>query len=242
MKQRLLILLSLSLLVLPACAPSAREVSADVTLPAEDTSLKYVALTFDDGPRADTTAALLDGLRERGASATFFLVGEQIAGNEALVQRMAAEGHQVGNHTYSHLMLEEEEDDLVIEEIHKTEVLLTEILGEGDYWLRPPYGLVDLDRAGLIHTPMIHWSLDTEDWKSLDEKKVTDVVLQTIEPGDVILLHDFYPTSVAAALAIIDALQKENYAFVTVSDLFTIYGVTPEPGVFYKTPTHIRNQ
>lgn len=79
----------------PASAPA--EISAEP---------KYVALTFDDGPRRDTTARLLDGLRQRGASATFFLVGERLAGNEDLVLRMQREGHQIGNHTYSHIRLD----------------------------------------------------------------------------------------------------------------------------------------
>ena len=241
MKQTFFFLL-LTALLLSACAAPSRETSAEVTLPAEQSTLKYVALTFDDGPRADTTAALLDGLRQRGAAATFFVVGEQIPGNEALIRRMAAEGHQVGNHTYSHLRLEEARDDLIIEEIHKTEVLLTEILGKGDYWLRPPYGMADLSRASLIHTPMIHWSLDTEDWKKLNAKEVTDLVLSEVEAGDIILLHDFYPTSVEAALAIIDALQPRGYAFVTLRDLFAAAAVTPQEGVYYKTPHHIRSQ
>ena len=74
--------------------------SAPAELPEEP---NYVALTFDDGPRRGTTTRLLDGLRERGASATFFLVGERLAGNEDLVLRMQAEGHQVGTHTWSKL-------------------------------------------------------------------------------------------------------------------------------------------
>ena len=85
---------------------------------------KYVALTFDDGPRRDTTAPLLDGLRDRGAHATFFVIGEQIPGNEDLLERMAAEGHQIGNHTYSHVSLQGAAEFTAIEEIRKTEVLL----------------------------------------------------------------------------------------------------------------------
>lgn len=77
--------------------------SAPAELPEEP---NYVALTFDDGPRRGTTTRLLDGLRERGANATFFLVGERLAGNEDLVLRMQAEGHQVGTHTWSHIRLD----------------------------------------------------------------------------------------------------------------------------------------
>src|SRR5699024_1428334 len=120
---------------------------------------KYVALTFDDGPRRDTTSVLLDGLLERGVSATFFVIGRQIPGNEDLLRRMRAEGHQVGNHTYDHTRLLEAEPDKVVEEIHKTEVLLTELLGADDYWLRPPYGAIGKTRAALVKTPMIYWTV-----------------------------------------------------------------------------------
>ena len=135
---------------LPACASAPAEVPE-----GEDGETKYAALTFDDGPRADTTGLLLDGLAERGVHATFFLIGEQVEGNEALVGRMRAEGHQIGNHTYSHARLSRVDRDTVIEEIHKTEVVLTELLGEGSWWLRPPYGLIDEGRASLVRTPMV---------------------------------------------------------------------------------------
>lgn len=201
---------------------------------------KYVALTFDDGPRADTTKLLLNGLRERGVAATFFVVGEQIAGNEALIRRMKEEGHQIGNHTYSHVRLTKAEKDTVIEEIHKTEVLLTEIVGQGSYWLRPPYGRITAAQTCQIHTPMIYWTLDPQDWKLLDAEKVTECVTAQVQPGDIILLHDFYPSSVDAALEIIDRLQAEGYAFVTVEELFRIKGVEPEDGVLYAAPEKIR--
>ena len=241
MKKTRLFLLLTAGLMLSACTAPVREASAEASLPAEENNLKYVALTFDDGPRADTTAALLEGLKARGVSATFFLVGEQIQGNEELVRRMAAQGHQIGNHTYSHIRLGEAKDDSIIEEIHKTEVLLTEILGEGDYWLRPPYGLVDTSRAKLIHTPMIYWSLDPEDWKKLNADQVAQQVIGSIQAGDIVLLHDFYPSSVAAALQIIDALQKVGYAFVTVKELFEVYGTEVQDGVLYKNAVSIRN-
>ncbi|MBR3704104.1 MAG: polysaccharide deacetylase family protein [Oscillospiraceae bacterium] len=204
--------------------------------------VKYIALTFDDGPRCETTSALLDGLKERGAQATFFVIGSQVmcAGNEGLLERMTAEGHQVGNHTYSHEKLLDAEISRVIEEIHKNEIILKKILGEGEFWLRPPYGLIDSTRAKLLETPMIYWSLDPEDWKWLDAKKVTELVTSSVKAGDIILLHDFYPSSVEAALAIIDRLQPLGYVFVTVEELFAIYGTEPENGVLYASPEQIR--
>lgn len=201
---------------------------------------KYVALTFDDGPRADTTGLLLDGLLERGAAATFFVIGEQIKGNEDLLRRMAAEGHQIGNHTYSHVRLLTAEKNTVIEEVQKTEVILKNLLGDREFWLRPPYGLIDSQRAALIKTPMIYWTLDPEDWKLLDAAKVVEYVVKNVQPGDIILMHDFYPTSVEAALKIVDQLQAQGYTFVTVEELFRIQNVAPEAGVLYASPTKLR--
>ncbi len=201
---------------------------------------RYVALTFDDGPRADTTARLLDGLLERGAAATFFVIGEQIPGNEALLRRMRSEGHQIGNHTYSHVRLLKAEKDAVVEEVHKAETLLREAVGEGSFWLRPPYGLIGAERAGLIKTPMIYWSVDPEDWKLLNKEKVVSAVLSAVQPGDIILLHDFYSTSVDAALEIVDRLQEDGYAFVTVEELFRIQEEEPQAGVLYARPDRRR--
>lgn len=203
---------------------------------------KYVALTFDDGPRYETTSALLDGLQERGAQATFFLIGTQIqcSGNEELLLRMKTEGHQIGNHTYSHMRLLDAQPNSILEEIQKNDVILENLLGEGEYWLRPPYGLIDKKGTEVVKTPMIYWTLDPEDWKLLDAKRVADCVVKNVEDGDIILLHDFYPSSVEAALEIIDRLQPEGYVFVTVEELFQIHDVEPRSGMLYASPEIIR--
>ena len=204
---------------------------------------KYVALTFDDGPRKETTEVLLDGLKQRGVQATFFVIGTQIGcvGNEDLLLRMRDEGHQIGNHTYSHVRLQTARRETILEEIQKNEVIIQEILGPGEYWLRPPYGMIGNKQCDLVKTPMIYWSLDTEDWKVLDAKAVSDLVVEKVRDGDIVLLHDFYPSSVEAALEIIDRLQPEGYVFVTVEELFRIKGITPEAGVLYASPCQIRN-
>ena len=200
---------------------------------------KYVALTFDDGPRAGTTDVLLDGLYERGVPATFFLIGEQIGTNADLVRRMAAEGHQVGNHTWSHVRLGEAADAEVRRQVGETDALLQGLLGEGDYWVRVPYGLVGDRQRKLFSQPLIQWSVDPEDWRVRDAEKVTDAVLSVVEPGDIILLHDSLETSVEAALRIVDALQEQGYTFVTVRELLERSGVTPEAGIRYRSVKHI---
>jgi peptidoglycan/xylan/chitin deacetylase (PgdA/CDA1 family) len=239
MKKRVLAGLLGALFLLTGCGERT-EAAVTASAGAEIEEPKYVALTFDDGPRADTTSRLLDGLSQRGVQATFFVIGQQISANADLIQRMAADGHQIGNHTYSHVRLSSCEENTVIEEVQKTEVELENLLGKGDYWLRPPYGLIDEARAALIDTPMIYWSLDPEDWKLLDTDQVVSRVLKTVKSGDVVLLHDFYPTSVDAALRIIDTLQDQGYQFVTVRELFRLQGVTPQPGTLYASPTKIR--
>lgn len=143
--------------------------SVTVTGGAELEESRYVALTFDDGPKRGSTDRLLDGLRERGVNATFFLIGEQIAENRDLVARMADEGHQIGNHTWSHQRLDQGAD--LQEELQRTEEALEELCGPGPYWLRPPYGQVG--ENSVIEVPMVKWSVDPRDWESRDAVKVT---------------------------------------------------------------------
>lgn len=226
-----LFFLCISLALLSGCTPGgpAAEAGGDARILEE----KLIAITFDDGPRRETTERLLDGLEERDARATFFLIGRQIEGNEDLVERMQAEGHQVGSHTWSHTRLTGVSADTLRQEVGRTEEALEDLLGPGSYWLRPPYGAVDAADRDLIQTPMIKWSIDPRDWEKLDTAQVTAAVLKAAASNQIILLHDIYPTSVDAALAVVDALQKEGYRFVTVAELLEANGIQPEAGVLY---------
>lgn len=234
MRKQRLIFLYVCLIALLGAA--GREQSLPADAPAEFLEEeKYIALTFDDGPRRGTTDVLLDGLKDRGASATFFLVGEEIEANQDLVKRMQAEGHQVGNHTWSHVRLAEASSDKISEEIGKTEIALETLLGGSGYWLRPPYGLITEGTEDQIAVPMVKWSVDPRDWESRNTEKVVEAVLQNAKPNSIILLHDIYPTSVAAALRIVDTLQAEGYWFVTVEELLALNGITPQAGTMYRS-------
>lgn len=215
-----------------AAAVTGVPASAPAEVPAEP---RYLALTFDDGPRRDTTARLLDGLRERGASATFFLVGERLAGNEDLVERMIDEGHQVGNHTYDHIRLDGSDTAGQLQDIQAAQEAIRTLTGEADCWLRPPYGLIDPTVQARVTVPMVHWSVDPRDWESRNTKKIVEAVLAEVQPGDIILLHDIYPTSVEAALQIVDALTAEGYWFVTVEELLELNGIQPMAGTMYRS-------
>ena len=220
----------LALLVLSGC--SLQPASGEAVLTEE--APKYIALTFDDGPRRDTTERLLDGLQERGASATFFLVGTQLEGNEELVRRMRREGHQIGNHTWSHAKLRAEDRTGLLEEIQKCQNALEDILEEkGKYWLRPPYGLLESTEG--IRVPILRWNIDPRDWESRDREAIVAHVLRFAQPGAIVLLHDLYEPSVDAALELVDRLQEEGYCFVTAEELLRLYGTEPQAGVSYRS-------
>lgn len=192
-----------------------------------------VALTFDDGPRADTTGPLLEGLALREVPATFFLLGHRIPGNEDLVREMAAAGHQVGIHTWDHIMLTGITAEEFEHQVEKPRAYLSQVLGEGDYWLRPPYGIMDPELERLEQGPLIIWSVDPEDWRDHNVDRIVNEVLSHVEDGDIILLHDIYQSSAEAALAIVDALLDQGFCFVTVEQLMALRNVEPQAGVRY---------
>ena len=209
----------LCMLAVPLLALAPRSEESLPASAAEPAAMpeKYVALTFDDGPWPETTEQLLDGLAERGAKATFFLIGEQIAGHEDTVRRMADEGHQVGSHTFTHMDLSRGDPAERLREIAATDETLRALLGDGVYWLRPPWGFLAPQTAAAVEVPMVYWSLDTEDWRRLDADAVAQDIIDHARDGDIILLHDPYTTSVEAALRAIDALTPQGYRFVTLA-------------------------
>lgn len=203
------------------------------TVELEEGEPPLVALTFDDGPRNSTTGRLLDGLALREVPATFFLVGNRIEGSEELIRRMAADGHQIGIHTFEHVVvsdLSRKDFDL---QVGKTRALLAEILGDGEFWLRPPYGLFDSSVRKWADCPIILWSVDPEDWKDHDVERIVASVVERVEDGDVILMHDIYQSSVEAAIRIVDALEEKGFCFVTVEQLMARQGIAPEAGAIF---------
>lgn len=205
----------------------------------EETPHAYIALTFDDSPNAALTERLLDGLASRGAHATFFLIGEQLEGQENLVRRMADEGHQLGNHTYTHLRLDTT-GAVGLQEVKKTDARLKEIAGERTYWVRPPWGFASEETLREISAPLIYWSVDSEDWSLRDAGKIARRVTAAAGDGDIVLLHDSYPESVDAALRIVDTLQARGFTFVTVEELFAHMNIEAEAGKLYARPDTLR--
>lgn len=180
---------------------------------------KVVALTFDDGPQDGCTDRLLDGLKERGVHASFFIMGENISGNEELVKRMSQEGHLLGNHSYRHVRLTEESEAIVCGEIEKNGDIIEGITGIRPQYLRPPYGAWNDDLECRLEMTTVFWSVDSLDWKLQNKARVVKQVMKQVENGDIILMHDIFPESVDAALEIVDRLLAEGYTFVTVDEM-----------------------
>jgi len=182
-------------------------------------SAPVVALTFDDGPHPVYTERLLDGLAERNVKATFFLIGVNVEGHEDIVERIAAEGHLIGNHTYHHVQLTSVPDDEACREIDEANEVLSQACGEGIHYIRPPFGSWQEDLYGLVDMQVVLWTVDPLDWKVQNTDAVVKAVLDDVEDGDIILLHDVYKTSVEAAFRIIDELQARGFKFARVDEL-----------------------
>ena len=220
MRRILALLLTMPFLILPVRA-------------AHDS--KYVALTFDDGPSGKYTRTLLDGLYDRGAKATFLLCGYRVKDYPDIAQRILEEGHEIGCHGYSHDSMKTMSRRQIAQEILDTEALLPE--GCRPVFLRPPGGLSSdavKQVAQARRLAILHWSVDPHDWEIHNEQAIEKAVLEKVQDGDIILLHDMTTESVKAALDIVDALMKQDYEFVTVSELARLRGIRPKAGTVYK--------
>lgn len=178
-----------------------------------------VALTFDDGPHPSYTKKLLDGLKERGVKATFFVVGENIPGREEIIKQMWEDGHLIGNHTWDHEDISKMSPQEACAEFQKTSNLVKKITGAGTAYVRAPFG--NWDDALNCETTMIsvRWSVDTLDWTTKNVQQIVNKVVNNVKENDIILLHDYYDSSVEAALQIVDILQSRGYELVTVEEL-----------------------
>ena len=194
---------------------------------------KLAALTFDDGP-GPYTEQLLDGLRERGVQATFFVLGSRAQMYPEVVERISQEGHQLGNHSYSHANLNKLSVSAALKEMTGTDGILYDITGGGSpYFYRVPYGNSTGALRDKFGSPAVFWSVDTLDWKYRDASQVASNIKRDIKDGSIVLLHDIHKTSVQGVLMAIDDLQRDGYEFVTVRELYRRRGVEMKAGGSY---------
>ena len=193
----------------------------------------YLALTFDDAPGPRPRRPCWTALAQWGSSHLFSPVGEQVADHQDTVRRMADEGHQIGLHTWHHVSLQGMTREEIAAQLGKTQQTIQAVVGPEELMLRPPYGFVDETLKQWAKTPIVCWSVDTEDWKDQNVERIVQTVTQQAEDGDIILMHDIFETSVTAALACVDRLMAQGYYFVTVEELFALRGEVPQEGGVY---------
>lgn len=178
-----------------------------------------IALTFDDGPHPYYTEQLLDGLKARGIHVTFFVTGEHAQLHPEVIKRMQEEGHLIGNHTYSHIQLKDSNREEFKQELIKTNEIIKEITGEEVMFVRPPYGTWDKAFEQELNMFPVLWSVDSLDWCSSNVDCIVKKVEDNTEENDIILMHDYYESSVTAALEIVDEFLEKGYEFVTVDEM-----------------------
>ncbi|SHE33811.1 polysaccharide deacetylase family sporulation protein PdaB [Atopostipes suicloacalis DSM 15692] len=183
---------------------------------------KYVALTFDDGPHSSVTPRILNILSEHNAKATFFMLGNQVEYYPKLVQRVAQEGHEIGNHSQTHIDLTVSDNDRLNEELNYTNELIKDITGYNPVYIRPPYGAYNdqvIKQATDLNQPIIMWSVDSLDWQSRDPEAINQEITSQVSNGAIILMHDIHETTADALPTVLENLEANGYKFVTVSEL-----------------------
>ena len=207
-------------MTLPPFDPEGRGVSI---LWAGPQGIKTVALTFDDGPVPGKTTEVLDTLAEYKVQASFFVLGEKVERHPDIIRRMVDEGHDIGNHTYSHRNLSKLSPAGVRDEVEKCQEAIQSACGVEPIYFRSPYGAANLTTfSTLSHFGLnaIFWSIDTMDWASSDESAVREAILEGLTGGSIILLHEQSSYSRTLLSTIIDDIRSRGYEFVTLSEMF----------------------
>jgi len=182
-----------------------------------------VAMTFDDGPHPSLTPQLLDILAERQIRATFYMIGSRIPRQPELTRRVAAAGHEIGNHTWSHPSLSGLGDAAILSELDRTTQVIFDTVGRPPVTMRPPYGNLNGRQRLMVfrarNLPTVLWSVDPQDWRRPGAGVVASRIVTASHPGAVILAHDIQSGTVSAMPSTLDTLIARGYQFVTVSEL-----------------------
>jgi peptidoglycan-N-acetylglucosamine deacetylase len=194
----------------------------------------YIAMTFDDGPEPKLTPKLLDLLAAHHIKATFFVIGENAAAHPDVLARTAREGHEIGNHSWSHPNLGKMSDENVRRQLRQTEDAIKQAIGTRPKLMRPPYGSLSQRQKQWIHNEfgyqIILWDVDPVDWKRPGPSVICNRILKETRPGSIVLSHDIHPGTIAAMNDTFDQLQAKGFKFVTVSEIIAMAKPeTPKP-------------
>ena len=204
-------------------APLAEEGTAPSDVAAPDaTRLKTVALTFDDGPSPELNKKLRGDLKEKGAAATFFMIGQSIASFTSHCTDTAKDGFEIGSHSWSHPPLSRCSDGKLDKELGNTTDELAKATGRKPFVMRPPYGdrskRVD-DAIGKVGQSVQLWDVDSQDWRHKNVEKNLGEIKQATRRGSIVLMHEIHPTSVQTVPQALDWFGQEGFTLLTCSEL-----------------------
>lgn len=197
-----------------------------------DPDKPMVCLTWDDGP-ADYTGVILDALEKVGGRGTFFVVGERVQYYESTVLRAVNMGCEIANHTWQHKYLDTLSPDGIVDQLTRTNDAVETLTGIRPTLMRPTGGRVTDTVQSSVGMPMIYWSLDTEDWKTQNTQSTVDTILNNVQDGDIILMHDLYDATAKAVEQVIPELVNRGFQLVTVSEMVEARGASLENGIVY---------
>ena len=214
-----------------ATAPAVSPSLAAITYSAVHVEGPFIAMTFDDGPSAKLTPELLDILAARQIHATFFVIGKNASAHPEILQRAVREGHEIGNHSWSHPAFRKMSDESVRAELQKTDEAIRSALGGGPVLMRPPYGSITARQKRWINERfgyrIILWDVDPLDWKRPGPTVVANRIVKEARPGSIILSHEIHPATIKAMPETLDGLHAKGFQFVTVSELIAMGSPMP---------------
>ena len=198
-----------------------------------DPKKKMVALTYDDGP-GRYTEDILKCLKNNQAKATFYVIGCNIDSNKNALIEAEKMGCEIGNHSYNHPDLVKKSDEVIKKELYDTDVKIKKLIGHNAVTMRPPGGCLDHRVEQVVGKPIILWSIDTRDWEHRNSNQTVRAVMNNVQDGDVVLMHDIYAATKDASLVLIPQLRRAGYQLVTVSELAQYRNITLEQGKVYR--------
>lgn len=189
-----------------------------------DISKPLIALTYDDGPRTDVGARLMDVFEKYGQRTTFFMVGDRVSSRASEVKRMADDGHEVANHTYDHVYLNKVGAETIQNQVRACNDIIEQTCGIRPRIMRLPGGNKNSTVLSNVNMPIILWNIDTKDWSHRNTQKTIDAVMGKVTDGDIVLMHELYESTAAASEYMVPKLVEQGFRLVTVSELAAIKG------------------
>jgi peptidoglycan-N-acetylglucosamine deacetylase len=200
-----------------------------------NTREKVLALTYDDGPNSPYTDQLMEVLGRFGVKATFFVIGQQAEQATQTIREMQAQGHELGNHSYSHKRLIFTSQSSISAEIDKTDRLLNQFGQKRSILFRAPYGYKRIRLPWILsklNKTHVLWDVDPRDYQATSAEAIVEPILKQVQPGSIVLLHDGggdRSLTVEATAQIIPKLRERGYRFATVSELLALRDAEPQP-------------